>query len=283
MGASPEIEPRPPAVVLVRPREAGNVGAACRAMANMGLSELHLVEPAAHVGSEPGSEARRFAVHAHHVLDGARRHPSLADALAPFRRVVGTTSARDRTLSVPVVTPRRLAETLRDEPPLPTALVFGSEVGGLTNDELALCDVHVTIPADPVQPTLNLAQAVLVVAYELYQSPWWPLSGDREGGEPLADPRVEPPAAVEVVEGLFGHLQTVFEEVGFARDTTIDGVLRDLRQLAARARPTEREVTVLRGVLRRIGNALERARRGLDRADGAEPEAAEPADNIPRP
>lgn len=253
-----EATPRPPAVVLVRPREAGNVGAACRAMANMGLAELHLVEPAAPLGPE----ARKLAVHAHHVLEGARRHPSLAAALAPFRRVVGTTSARDRALSVPVATPRRLAEELRNAPPLPTALVFGSEVGGLTNDELALCHVHVTIPADPVQPTLNLAQAVLLVAYELYQSPWWPLSGEREGGEPLAETSVDPPAPAEVVEGLFGHLGEVFEDVGFARDTTIDGVLRDLRQLAARARLTEREVTVLRGGLRRIGNALDRARRG---------------------
>lgn len=256
------VERRPPAVVLVRPREAGNVGMVCRAMANMGLSELHVVEPAAHLGSESGAEARKFAVHSHHVLDGARRHPSLAEALAPFRRVVGTTSARDRTLSVPVATPRELAAELRAAPPLPTALVFGSEVGGLTNDELALCHVHVTIPADPVQPTLNLAQAVLVLAYELYQSPWWPLGGDREAGEPLAETSVDPPAPAEVVEGLFGHLSRVFDDVGFARDTTIDGVLRDLRHLAARARPTEREVTVLRGVLRRIGNALERARRG---------------------
>ena len=239
------------------------MGAACRAMANFGLSELHLVEPAA----QDGREARMFAVHSHHVLDGARRHDSLADALAPFRRVIGTTSARDRTLSVPVATPKELAEELRDAPPLPTAVVFGSEVGGLTNDEMALCHVHVTIPADPVQPTLNLAQSVLVLSYELYQRPWWSLSEERlpGPGEPLADTRVEPPAPAESVEGLFGHLSRVFEEVGFARDSTIDGVLRDLRHLAARARPTEREVTVLRGVLRRIGNALDRARRGVDR------------------
>ncbi len=260
-------------MVLVRPREPGNVGAACRAMANFGLAELHLVEPAA----KDGREARMFAVHSHHVLDGARRHDSLADALAPFRRVIGTTSARDRTLSVPVATPKELAEELRDAPPLPTALVFGSEVGGLTNDELALCHVHVTIPADPVQPTLNLAQSVLVLAYELSQRPWWPLARgedpeERAPGEPLADSRVEPPAPAEAVEGLFGHLSKVFDDVGFARDSTIDGVLRDLRHLAARARPTEREVTVLRGVLRRIGNALDRARRGLDRSPDPSPD-----------
>lgn len=235
-----------PAVVLVRPREEGNVGAACRAMVNMGLSELRLVEPAPVLGEV----ARRFAVGAGGVLEGARRFSSLGEALAPFRRVVGTTSARDRALSVPVVTPRELAGRLpaggRD---LPTALVFGPEVGGLTNDELALCHWLVTVPCAPEQPTLNLAQAVLIVAYELFVG---------EGAEPLADAEVEPPASTGELDGLFEHLTGVLEHVGFARDSTFHGVVRDLRQLAGRARPTEREVTILRGVLRRVQNALRR-------------------------
>src|SRR5215470_16034783 len=92
------------AVVLVRPREEGNVGSAARAMANMGLSEMILVEPAAAIGPV----ATAFAVGARHVLDGARRAPDLAVALAPFRRVVGTTSIRDRRWEVPLLTPREL-------------------------------------------------------------------------------------------------------------------------------------------------------------------------------
>lgn len=261
----------PPAVVLVRPREEGNVGAACRAMANMGLSELRLVEPAAEIGGV----GRMFAVGARDVLEGAARFPSLAEAVAPFRRVVGTTSARDRVLPTPVVTPRELAVELAAEEALPTALVFGSEVGGLTNEELALCQRIVTVPCAPRQPTLNLAQAVLVVAYELFVSPFW-----RPAGEPLADTRDEPPAPAEAVEGLFGHLEQALVEVGFARDTSFAGVLLDLRRLAARAGLTEREVTLLRGMLRRTGNALRRARSG---AAEAAPSAAEPGDNIPRP
>ena len=241
--------PAPPAVVLVRPREEGNVGASCRAMTNMGLSELRLVEPAA----PAGEVARAFAVGAREVLEGARRFESLAEAVAPFRRVVGTTSARDRSLSVPVVTPRELAGRLPGGgADLPTALVFGPEVGGLTNDELALCHLVVTVPCAPVQPTLNLAQAVLIVAYELFLA---------QGAEPLADTQVEAPAPAGVVDGLFVHLVEVLEEVGFARDTTFHGVVRDLRQLAGRARPTEREVTILRGVLRRAGHALRRSDR----------------------
>ena len=259
----------PPTVVLVRPREEGNVGAACRAMANMGLSELRLVEPAA-VAREV---ARAFAVGAREVLDGARRFGSLAEAVAPFRRVVGTTSARDRALPVPVVTPRELIGRLpAGGTDLPTALVFGPEVGGLTNDELALCHLVVTVPCAPAQPTLNLAQAVLIVAYELFLA---------RGAEPLtrieaADSRVEPPAPAGAVDALFEHLRGVLEEVGFARDTTFHVVVRDLRQLAGRARPTEREVTILRGVLRRVRNALRRA-------PGGGPAGADPGDNIPPP
>lgn len=263
--------PEPPTVVLVRPREEGNVGAVCRAMANMGLSELRLVEPVV----ELGGEARMFAVGARDVLEGASRYGSLAEAVGPFRRVVGTTSARDRVLPVPVVTPRELASELRAEEPLPTALVFGSEVGGLTNEELALCHRVVTIPCAPKQPTLNLAQAVLIVAYELFLAPWWGADA-----EPLADDRDEPPAPAESVEALFGHLERTLEEVGFARDTSFHGVLLDLRRLAARAGLTEREVTLLRGMLRRTGNALHRARR----AGGKGPESGdEPGDTIAPP
>ena len=304
----------PPAVVLVRPREEGNVGAACRAMANMGLHELRLVEPAA----ELGGMARAFAVGARDVLEGARRFGSLAEALGPFRRVVGTTSARDRVLSVPVVTPRALAVSFVREPDLPTALVFGSEVGGLTNDELALCHQVVTIPAALAQPTLNLAQAVLLVAYELYlvqevretipePAPEAPAGVSSSAGaargeagveapgvhrpQAPAEPRLdlEPPAPAARVEGLFEHLERVLREVGFARDRTFHGVLRDLRQLAGRARPTEREVTILRGVLRRIQNALRRASEGPsppapDDDAGRGPAGASGAgDNIPPP
>lgn len=240
-----------PSIVLVRPREEGNVGAVCRAMANMGLAELRLVEPAA----ELGGVARAFAVGARDVLEGARRCATFEEAIAPFGRVVGTTSARDRRLPVPVVAPRELPALLALDPPAtPTVLVFGSEVGGLTNEELAACDPVVTVPCAPAQPTLNLAQAVLIVAYELYVG-----TGAGAAG-PRAETEVAPPAPAAAVEGLFGHLRTVLREVGFERDRTFPGVMRDLRRLAARARPSEREVTLLRGILRRIQNALARVR-----------------------
>ncbi|HYU34057.1 MAG TPA: RNA methyltransferase [Thermoanaerobaculia bacterium] len=244
-------DPSTPAVVLVRPREEGNVGAAARAMANMGLDRLLLVEPAAAIGTI----GTAFAVGARHVLDGARRVSSLRDALAPFRRIVGTTSSRDRRWEVPVLTPRELPAHLAQDPPdTPTALLFGPEVGGLTNDELALASVLVTIPCSPVQPTLNLAQAVLLVTYELFQArtPEGPIPPPSAVGHP------EPPATTEELDGLFDHAADLLRRVGFERDDSFAGVLRDLRRLAARAGPTSREVAILRGICRRTQRALER-------------------------
>lgn len=245
-------DPVTPAVVLVRPREEGNVGSAARAMANMGLDRLLLVEPAAEIGKV----GTAFAVGARHVLEGARRVSDLRAALAPFRRVVGTTSSRDRRWEVPVVTPRELPAHLAEDPPgTPTALLFGPEVGGLTNDELALASVLVTIPCSPVQPTLNLAQAVLIVAYELFQA-------RLPAGQALPPPdsvgRPEPPATTGELDGLFAHATEVLQRVGFERDDSFAGVLRDLRRLAARAGPTSREAAILRGICRRTQRALER-------------------------
>lgn len=241
-----------PAVVLVRPREEGNVGSAARAMANMGLDRLILVEPAAEIGKV----GTAFAVGARHVLEGARRVSDLREALAPFRRIVGTTSSRDRRWEVPIVAPRELPPHLAEDPPgTPTALLFGPEVGGLTNEELALASVLVTIPCSPVQPTLNLAQAVLIVTYELFQAR---VPVGETPPPPASVGRPEPPATTGELDGLFAHATEVLQRVGFERDDSFAGVLRDLRRLAARAGPTSREVAILRGICRRTQRALER-------------------------
>jgi tRNA (cytidine32/uridine32-2'-O)-methyltransferase len=226
-------------VVLVRPTESGNVGATARAMANCGLSRLVLVEPAAAIDRV----ARAFAVGAGGVLDGAARVPSLSDALAPFQRIVGTTTARDRQLDIPIAGPRAFAERASREPaPLTTALVFGPERTGLNNDELSLCGELIQIPTAPDQPSLNLSQAVLLVAHALYLA--------SPEATPLAQSS-EPPATTAEIAGLFEHVREALERVGFTRDDTAEGVLRDLRQLGARAGLTGREVQILRGICRR--------------------------------
>jgi tRNA/rRNA methyltransferase len=265
------------AVVLVRPREEGNVGAAARAMANMGLERLILVEPAAALGPT----ARAFAVGARQVLDGCSRVASLREALAPFPRVVGTTSTRDRRQAAPLIGPRELPERLAADPPgTPVALVFGPEVGGLTNEELACANLVVRIPCAPVQPTLNLAQAVLILAYELYQArlgdpgpaagtglAWAAGAAGVAGVAGVAGTAgtagatglaVGAPATSADVDGLFDQAADVLRRIGFDRDSTFPGVLRDLRAAAARARLTEREAAILRGICRRAGHALAR-------------------------
>lgn len=237
-----------PAVVLVRPQQEGNIGAVARAMANMGLTDLRLVEPA----PELGDAAFSFAMHAHSILLGARRHPSLADALGEFDYVVATASLRDRLWPHPVVPPRELSGHLaREAPGARVALVFGAEVSGLTSDELARASVLVSIPAAPANPTLNLAQAVLLITYELYVARGAP-------GAIALEPVSR--ATVFQIEHLFGRLQELLAEVGFSRDTTIRRVARDLRLLLGRAALSEREAALLSGLLRRTRNALTRAR-----------------------
>jgi TrmH family RNA methyltransferase len=244
--------PRPlPHVVLVRPQEEGNVGSVARAMANMGLESLVLVEPAVAIGGT----ARAFAVGARHILEKAQHRVTLEEALAPYSRIVGTTSSRARRPEVPLLPPRELPKALRNDPPgTPTALVFGPESSGLEVSELALCSPLISVPCAPAQPTLNLSQAVLIVAYELYLV--------RDPSQAAATPfeAEDQPAPAGAVEGFLGHAREVLEEAGFARDDSFEAVFLDLRRLANRARLSVREVTVLRGACRRILRALESRR-----------------------
>ncbi|MGH9380064.1 MAG: RNA methyltransferase [Thermoanaerobaculia bacterium] len=244
-----------PAVVLVRPQEDGNLGAVARAMANMGLERLVLVAPQA---DPAGAAARAMAVGARPLLEAAEVEASLAEALAPFARVVGTTSQRDRALVRPPLAVQELPGELASDPAgTPTALIFGPEASGLTADELALCSPLVTIPCAPALPTLNLAQAVLLVAYEIRRARLL-------GAEPAIERHGEDvdeehqPAPQGEIEGLFRQVEPLLAVIGFDRDSTFHGVLRDLRALAGRGRPTVREIRILRGIARRAAHALDR-------------------------
>ena len=270
----------PPAVVLVRPQEEGTVGAVARAMANFGLQRLILVEPATPLRSI----ARAFAVHAEEILDRVERVSDLRAALAGFGRIVATTAARDRPWPKRLTTPRELGAILVADPPgTATALVFGPEPSGLTNQELALASLLVRVPAAPRQPTLNLSQAVVILAYELHVARQGGASAEEhaaalvEPAEASADD-VHERATGEEVSGFFDQLADLLHEIRFARDKTAPNVERDLRQLVARAQPTRREVTILRGILRRLGHALDRtggrsprARRSSGRPGSPEP------------
>lgn len=252
------------AVVLVRTQEEGNLGAVARAMANMGLSRLVLVEPAV----AAGPLARAMAVRAVGILEGAERVASLAEALRPFSRAVGTTSLRGRDRQPLPVSPRLLAQQLAEAPWEDTAFVFGPETSGLTTEELALCSKLVSVPTASEMPVLNLAQAVLLVTYEFFLAREGLASSNVQ--TPHESGRVDEhrPAAIGQVDGLFAQMEGVLAEVGFARDSTLEGVLIDLRRLAARSELTLREVAILRGICRRTSHALELARGETPRRGG---------------
>lgn len=221
-------------------------------MKNMGLRALCLVEPPAGLEDR---EARALAYGAWDVLDGARVAPSLPDAVAASVALVGTTGR-----AVPGAwTPRRLAEEASGLSGGGTlSLVFGPEASGLTGAEMDLCHALVHIPADPTHPSLNLAQAVLLLAYEMRLAALGTAPGpDASGGEerPTRAPAGD-------VEQAVAELRAALLEIGYLDRASPDRVLAELRRLIARAGPTPREVVLLRGLARQVAWAGRIARGG---------------------
>jgi len=244
------------AIVLVEPREAGNIGAAARAMANMGLSRLVLVRPPDH----RVAAAFRMALAARPILESAVVADDLAQALAGFGLVAGTTrrlgaGRRGR------ITPRQLAAEL----PAVTvannvAILFGREDCGLTNDELQYCQRLVTIPSSEGFGSLNLAQSVLAIAYEIF------LVADTSGsGGPGALARRAPTADLE---GLYAQMERVLLNIGYLDPANPAHMMRVFRRLLGRAGPDAREVRALRGIFRQldwyVGRRGERPAPGSD-------------------
>jgi TrmH family RNA methyltransferase len=224
-------------IVLVDPTHPGNIGAVARAMKNMGLHELHLVRPRMF----PSEEALARASGADDVLLAARIHENFPDAIAECGLVVGT-SSRQRYLPWDLVEPRECATRVVEASRLGSvALVFGAERMGLTNTELACCNLLVTIPTDPQYSSLNLAMAVQVVAYEIWMAM-----------RPEAPPPPErdvPLASAEEMSRLYEHIEQVLELIDF-RDRTGGGYLMArIRRLFNRAQPDQNEMNILRGIL----------------------------------
>lgn len=235
-------------MVLVSPQRAGNVAAACRALKNMGLGQLVLVDAPAGLNRP---EVRGLAHGAWDVLDCARTAASLAEAVEGSTLVVGT-SGRPAQGDW---TPRRLAlEAGARSAGGRVALVFGSESRGLRNEDLARCHVRVRIPAHEAQPSLNLAQAVLILAYEIFLA-----------AQPAPPPSQTPPATAGELETLLAALRAGLLGIGYLDPLNPEAMLGELRQLLARAGPTARELALLRGVARQVlwaAGAIAQARRG---------------------
>lgn len=227
-------------IVLVNTSHPGNIGAAARAMKNMGLQELCLVSPQ----QFPSAEATARASGADDLLAAARCVDSLDAALAGAALVVGA-SARSRTLPVPMLDPRECAELIARQPAGERcAVVFGRERTGLTNDELDRCHYLVQIPTNPDYPSLNVAAAVQVIAYELRMAAG--LTSGKTG-------KTQRFATADEVELFYVHLEQTLRDIAFLDPANPRQLMRRLRRLFGRIRPNENEINILRGILTAIG------------------------------
>ncbi len=232
--------------VLAGTSHPGNIGAAARAIRTMGFDRLALVAPKRF----PHADAFALAAGANVVLEEAPVFDTLAAAIADCRFVLGAT-ARRRGVALPELAPRGAARQAREVAQAggEVAFVFGNERVGLDNDELKLCHAAVAIPSNPDFASLNLAQAVQVLAYELRLGALG-ASADMDVARPGRDPADrDPPASSGDMEMLFAHLERALVDIDFHKGRAPDIVLRRLRRLFLRAQPDQREVRILHGIL----------------------------------
>ncbi len=226
--------------VLVRTSHPGNIGSAARAIRTMGFQRLELVTPARF----PDREASALAAGADDVLADAGVHAGLVDGLVGCNLALGL-SARRRGVTLPELSPREaavqaLAAAARGEQ---VALVFGNERSGLENEELARCHAMVRIPSVDDFSSLNLSQAVQVMAYELRMAMLDELPA------PLPSVPAELPAEAEQMEKFYEHLAQTLDDIEFHKGRTPTTIMLRLRKLFQRAQMDERELRVLHGIL----------------------------------
>jgi len=222
-------------VVLSHTSHPGNIGAAARAMKAMGLHNLYLINPR----HFPDEQATAMASGADDVLDNAVVCSSIDEALQDVVFTMAMT-ARQRDISIEVKTPRAaMPELLQQAEAYPVALLFGTEMSGLTNEEMGKAQVLVNIPANPDFSSLNLAAAVQVTAYELVVA----------AQSFVPEVQVEQPAPYNQLEGYYQHLEKTLFEIGFFTTQNPARLMQRLRRLYARARPEREEVNILRGIL----------------------------------
>lgn len=234
-------------VVLIEPTHPGNIGATARAMANMGVGELVLVNP--YRFPDPIANAR--AAGADDILNRAQVYDNLDDALTDCRLVIGTT-ARDRSIAWPVLEPRAAMEKAYEANlSAPVAVCFGRESRGMTNDELERCHYLVRIPVEPDFSSLNLGSAVMVLLYELRRQ-----ALGTDGVEPANSD--EPLASADAMRRFYEHLYRVLDLIEFA-DGRSTKLHRKLSRLFNRATPYESEVNMMRGILTAVERGYARS------------------------
>lgn len=243
-------------IILVEPAGPLNVGATARVMKNMGLHHLVLVNPQCDLASD---EAQRMAVHGDDVLAAAKVVASLPAALIGCERAIATTGRlhrQDQPLELPEAALPWLLPAAAEQN-FAAALIFGPEDRGLSNDELVYAQRWVRIPASDSYPSLNLAQAVAVCSYLLHRHA---LAEALE----TAFPAVETAAAaglapLEQIEGFYGDLESVLLKIGYLYPHTAASRMAKLRRILHRAGPDRKELAMLRGVLRQVNWAIDKA------------------------
>lgn len=231
-------------IVLVATTHPGNIGSTTRAMKTMGLHRLYLVSPK----SFPDYRAHEMSAGAYDVLDNAVVTHSLLEALEGCQLVFAT-SARPRDIALPGLSPADCARHIADTPKkTEIAIVFGREHAGLTNDELLLSHYHVYIPSNPDFSSLNLAQAVQIIAYELRMKLM----------EPPIDVHMheEKRASIEEVEQFYTHLQDVLVAIDFLKLSNPKKLMHRLRRMFNRIQLEQLDINILRGILSNIQRML---------------------------
>jgi tRNA/rRNA methyltransferase len=248
------VETPGPVVILVEPQIGENIGAAARAMANFGLSRLRLVKPRQ---AWPNDKAHIMAAGADRILDGAVLYDDLPSAIADCTFVLATT-ARSHDQAKPVIGPAGAAAEIapRVTAGETVAILFGRERNGLENDEVALADCIVTLPVNPAFASLNLAQAVIIVAYE-----WFKLQSS--GALPFSTPQKSPPAGKQQLLAFFTALERELEKVEFFRPPDKRETMQiNLRNIFTRMAPSQQDVQTLHGVVMSIAEGRKGPARG---------------------
>jgi tRNA/rRNA methyltransferase len=241
-------------VVLVEPQLGENIGSAARAMANFGLARLRLVKPRQ---GWPNDKARVMAAGADRVLDGAELYDTLEAAIADCSLVLATT-ARAHDQAKPVVGPAEAAAEMapRIAAGETVALVFGRERNGLENDEVGLADRIITLPVNPAFASLNLAQAIVIVAYEWFKA-------TAAGKLPFGMPDKSAPAPKQQLLAFFAALERELEKVEFFRPPDKRATMQiNLRNIFSRMQPTQQDIQTLHGVIMSIAEGRKGPARG---------------------
>lgn len=244
-------------IVLINTFHPGNIGAAARAMKNMGLSQLYLVEPRIY----PSEEADSRAAGAKDVLDQATVVDTLEEAISDCQLVIGT-SARNRSFDLPIFDARTCGEKVVAEAANgKVAIIFGRETMGLHNHELEQCNYHVYIPANPDYPVLNVSAAIQLVCYEIWQAS-------------QQDNKEEAPAEYPLhkeMQLFYEHLESALRKTRFIIPQHEGKVMKKLIRYFNRSRPEQIELNMLRGILRSVDETAARAEQACP-AENSQPE-----------